>query len=80
MTLSQLKPGESATIVRVGGEPSVRTRLMEMGLLRGEPVKLLKYAPFGDPIELLVSGYHLSLRKHEASYIDVEREGFRVAQ
>lgn len=72
--LSALQPGESGVIVRVSGNSSLRERLAEMGLLRGEKVKVLKLAPLGDPMELLIRGYHLSLRKHDAEYVVVEPE------
>ena len=71
-SLSTLKPGESGVIVRIAGDATLRSRLTEMGVLRGEPVKVLKFAPLGDPMELLVSGYHLSLRKRDAEYVVVD--------
>lgn len=70
--LSALKPGESGVVVRLTGDSTLRTRLTEMGVLRGDPVKVLKYAPLGDPMELLVSGYHLSLRKRDAECVVVD--------
>lgn len=71
-TLAQLGIGQRAVITRVGGEKSTRRRLLDMGLITGETVSIERVAPMGDPIELLVKGYHLSLRKQEASQICVE--------
>ncbi|NJP04133.1 MAG: ferrous iron transport protein A [Chloroflexaceae bacterium] len=71
-TLEQLVVGQQATIVKVGGEKTIRRRLLDMGLITGETIRLERIAPLGDPIEVFVKGYHLSLRKHEASHILVE--------
>ncbi len=73
--LSELEPGEKACIVRVGGRCEVRRRFLEMGLVRGEEVVVERVAPLGDPVEFLVKGYHLSLRKEEARHIEVTRQG-----
>jgi len=73
-TLDELKPGEKATIVRVGGAGRVARRIADMGVVRGTPVEVLRVAPLGDPIEVKVRGYDLSLRKAEAAAIDVERQ------
>lgn len=70
--LSRLPIGQQATIVRVGGEKSTRRRLLDMGLVNGETITIKAVAPLGDPIELIIKGYHLSLRKHEANEIFVE--------
>ena len=74
-SLSQLTPGQSARVTRIEGLPSSRQRLQEMGLLRGTPVQFVRAAPLGDPIEIRVRGYNLSLRRQEADAIIVEREG-----
>lgn len=74
-SLSQLRPGESAKLVRMEGEGPVRQRLQEMGLIRGTIVRYVRAAPLGDPIEIRVRGYHLSLRRQEADAVIVEREG-----
>ncbi len=71
-SLGQLPLNTQATVVRVGGEKAIRRRLLDMGLVTGEVVVVKRVAPMGDPIEVLVKGYHLSLRKHEASQIIVE--------
>jgi Fe2+ transport system protein FeoA len=70
--LSELKEGQTATVVRVGGDGPFRRRLLEMGFLRGTEVYVEKYAPLKDPIELILKGYHLSLRVDEAAHIQVE--------
>ncbi len=70
--LSQLTPGQSARVVRVEGGGSVRTRLQEMGLIRGTPVQFVRVAPLGDPIEVRVRGYSLTLRRQEADAVIVE--------
>ena len=72
MTLRELKIGESAVITSVGGEGALRQHFLDMGLLPGVEVKLLKFAPMGDPMELLVRGYTLSLRLEEAAQITVD--------
>lgn len=72
MPLNQVAVGQTVTIVRVGGEPSFRRRLLELGLLPGTTVQLLRIAPLGDPIELLSRGAHLSIRLKEAEHIFVE--------
>lgn len=73
-SLEQLAVGQQAIIRRVGGEKATRRRLLDMGLVSGEIVSIRRVAPMGDPIEILVKGYHLSLRKHEARQIQVEMQ------
>jgi len=73
-TLDELKAGEKAKIVRVGGAGGVARRIADMGVVRGTPVEVMRVAPLGDPIEVKVKGYNLSLRKEEASAIRVERQ------
>ena len=72
MTLRELKIGKSAVVTAVGGEGALRQHFLDMGLLPGVEVKLLKYAPMGDPMELLVRGYTLSLRLEEAAQIKIK--------
>ena len=72
MNLSQLKQGQMARVVRVGGNGPFRIRLLEMGFLVGTEVYVEKYAPLRDPIELILKGYHISLRVVEAAHIEVE--------
>jgi ferrous iron transport protein A len=72
VTLDRLACGHSAIIVRVGGDRALRRRLLDMGLVHGETVTLTARAPLGDPLELTIKGYHLSLRKSDARCIQVE--------
>jgi ferrous iron transport protein B len=72
MTLRELPVGGSAVILAVGGDGVLRQHFLDMGLIPGAPVTLVKYAPLGDPMELLVSGYTLTLRLAEAAKIEVE--------
>ncbi len=74
MLLSEMREGQAGIITRVGGENgAVRRRILEMGLLKGSEVYVEKYAPLKDPLELIVKGYHLSLRVKEAAQITVEK-------
>ncbi len=70
-TLRDLQPGEEARVVKLTGGGLLRQRLMDMGLIRGSLVLVKKLAPFGDPMEIEVRGYSLSLRKEEAGRIIV---------
>jgi len=72
MLLSDLKEGQSARITRVGGDGAFRRRILEMGILRGTEIHVEKYAPLRDPIEIIVKGYHVSLRVVEAARIEVD--------
>ena len=74
MTLDQLTVGESAVIRAVGGEGALRCRLLDMGLIPKTKIKLQKVAPMGDPIEIRVRGYELTLRVEDARKITVETE------
>lgn len=74
MKLAQLAVGQSATIQQVGGERSFRRRLMELGLVPGTRVEVMGIAPLGDPLELLVRGASLSIRRSEAGAILVQAE------
>ncbi len=70
-TLDRMRPGERAKVTRLDGDPAVRRRLMELGIVPGTAIELVRRAPLGDPIELSVRGVHLSLRRTEASLIHV---------
>ena len=70
-TLKETKIGNTVTIVKVHGEGAVRRRIMDMGITKGTQVYVRKVAPLGDPIEITVRGYELSIRKDEASKIEV---------
>ena len=71
-TLRYVKVGETATIVRLHGEGALKRRIMDMGLTKGTEVYVRKVAPLGDPLELTVRGYELSLRKGDAELIEVQ--------
>ena len=72
MTLDKLSLGQEAVITAVGGESALRCRLLDMGLIPRTTVRVEKVAPLGDPIELRIRGYALSLRKEDARNITVE--------
>jgi ferrous iron transport protein A len=72
--LSGYRIGQKGLVARVEGEEHVLRRLLEMGFVRGEVVQVAKLAPLGDPMELVVKGYHLSLRREECACILMERE------
>lgn len=74
MTLNELKQGQSATIISVGGHGSLRQHFLDMGLIPTTGVKLVKFAPLGDPMELIVRGYNLSLRLADAAKIEIRME------
>ena len=71
-TLADMEPGQKATITRVQGQGTLRRRLMDLGMISGTPVIMERSAPLGDPLEILVKGTHLSLRRDEASAVQVE--------
>jgi ferrous iron transport protein A len=71
MLLSEAREGQSVVIERIGGQGALRRRLHEMGILKGTEVTIEKYAPLKDPMELVVKGYHVSLRVEEAAQISV---------
>jgi len=73
LRLSDLKPGEKGRIVEIGGSENFRHRLIEMGITRDAEICVDKYAPLRDPMELIVKGYHLSLRGMDAHKISVKR-------
>lgn len=72
LTLDRLTPGQRARVQVVGGRGETRRRLMDMGLVSGVEVEMLKTAPLGDPVAYRLRGYQLSLRRAEASLIEVE--------
>lgn len=71
-TLKETKIGETVTVVKLNGEGAVKRRLMDMGITKGVSVLIRKVAPLGDPIEVTVRGYELSLRKADAEMIEVQ--------
>ncbi len=74
-TLRDVKIGESAKVVKLHGEGAIKRRIMDMGITKGVEVYVRKVAPLGDPIEITVRGYELSLRKSDAETIEVKEEG-----
>lgn len=79
MLLSEIPIGQVVQVTLVAGEGSFRRRLMELGLVPGTRIELLRVAPLGDPLELLVRGASLSIRKAEASAIQVQSPGLAKA-
>lgn len=72
MTLKEVKPGSTVKVVKISGEGTVKRRIMEMGLTKGIEVFVRKVAPLGDPVEVTVRDYELSLRKADAELVEVE--------
>ena len=72
MVLSEMCEGRKAIVVRVAGNGALRRRILEMGIVKGAEIYIEKYAPLRDPLELIVKGYHVSLRVEEASRIHVD--------
>lgn len=71
-TLRDLKIGESGTVKKLHGEGALKRRIMDMGITKGIEIKVRKVAPLGDPVEITVRGYELSLRKSDAENIEME--------
>ena len=71
-TLKQAKVGETVKVVKLHGEGAVKRRIMDMGITKGVEIYVRKVAPLGDPIEVTVRGYELSIRKNDAELIEVE--------
>ena len=71
-TLKQAKVGETVKVVKLTGQGAVKRRIMDMGITKGVEIFISKVAPLGDPVEVTVRGYELSLRKDDASMIEVE--------
>ena len=71
-TLRDVKIGETVKVVKLHGEGAVKRRIMDMGITRGVDVHIRKVAPLGDPLEVTVRGYELSIRKADADWIEVE--------
>ena len=75
LPLTSVALGSTVTVAEIRVPAASRSRLMEMGLLVGTKVELVRFAPLGDPVEIKVRGYHLTLRKHEAEQILVQANG-----
>lgn len=71
-TLREVKSGETVTVVKLNGEGAVKRRIMDMGITKGCSVYIRKVAPLGDPVEVAVRGYELSVRKEDAQMVEVE--------
>ena len=71
-TLRNLKPGDTSVVVKLHGEGALKRRIMDMGLTKGTEIYVRKVAPLGDPMELTVRGYELSVRKGDAELIEVQ--------
>lgn len=71
-TLREVKSGETVTVVKLNGEGALKRRIMDMGITKGCSVYIRKVAPLGDPVEVTVRGYELSVRKEDAQMVEVE--------
>ena len=71
-TLRQVKAGDTVKVVRLHGEGAVKRRIMDMGITKGCTIYVRKVAPLGDPVEVTVRGYELTLRKEDATMVEVE--------
>lgn len=71
MTLKEVKIGQTCSVTKLTGEGAIKRRIMDMGITKGTEITVRKVAPLGDPIELTVRGYELSIRKSEAEMIEV---------
>ena len=71
-TMKDAKVGEVKTVVKIHGEGALRRRIMDMGITRGTKLTVIKEAPLGDPMEIELRGYHLSLRRADAELVEVE--------
>lgn len=72
MTLKEVKCGKPVKVIKLNGKGALRRRIMDMGITKGTTISITKVAPLGDPLELTVRGYQLSLRKSDAELIEVE--------
>lgn len=72
MTLKEVKPGTTVLVTKVSGEGAIKRRIMDMGITKGIEIYVRKVAPLGDPVEVTVRGYELSVRKADAELINVE--------
>ena len=72
--MPDLKPGEKGKVIKVIGEGSMYRRILDMGIVKGVEIEVERMAPLGDPVEIIVRGYHLSLRKEEAACIIIEAQ------
>lgn len=73
MTLGELRPGERGRVLAIGTQGAMRQRILDMGITPKVEIQLIKVAPLGDPLDLSLRGYNLSLRRHDAALIEVEK-------
>lgn len=73
MKLTEFQPGDEGVILMVKGEGRIRRRLFDMGVTPGAKILMVKKAPLGDPIEIVIRGYNLTLRKDEADFVEMEK-------
>ncbi|MBI2424639.1 MAG: ferrous iron transport protein A [Candidatus Hydrogenedentes bacterium] len=73
ITLDSFKPHESGKVLRIQGDGAIQQRLLEMGVVDGADVEVVRFAPLGDPMEIFVRGFHLTLRKSEAALVEMQR-------
>ncbi|ERL22167.1 FeoA domain protein [Oribacterium sp. oral taxon 078 str. F0263] len=72
MTLREMRPGQTAVVTKLTGEGAVKRRIMDMGITKGAELYVRKVAPLGDPVEITVRGYELSVRKSDAEMVQIE--------
>ena len=72
MTLKDVKPGKTVRITKISGEGAIKRRIMDMGITKNTEIFIRKVAPLGDPVEVMVRGYELSLRKADAEMVEVQ--------
>ena len=72
MTLKEVKKGQTVTVLKLNGEGAVKRRIMDMGITKGTEIYVRKVAPLGDPVEVTVRGYELSVRKADAEMVEVQ--------
>ncbi len=75
MTLREVKPGNTVTVEKLLGEGATKRRIMDMGITKGVEIFVRKVAPLGDPVEVTLRGYELSIRKADAEFIQVKQSG-----
>ena len=75
ISLKELKAGQKGKVIKISGDGSVHRRILDMGIVKGVEIEMERVAPLGDPVEVKIKGYHLSLRKNEAANIYVEIQG-----
>ena len=74
MTLKEVEVGQTVTVKKLQGQGATKRRIMDMGITKGSEVYIRKVAPLGDPVEITIRGYELSLRKHDAACVEVKQK------